>query len=77
NSRHSIGTGVIGGTLVATLVAIFFIPMFYWLLETLSARLFGSPDRGAAPAAGEPAVAAAVPAGEPAPQTRDPRQGDR
>ena len=41
NSRHSIGTGVIGGTLAATLIAIFFIPMFYWLLETLSARLFG------------------------------------
>jgi multidrug efflux pump len=42
NSRHSIGTGVIGGTLVATLVAIFFIPMFYWLLQTASAKLFRS-----------------------------------
>jgi multidrug efflux pump len=41
NSRHSIGTGVIGGTLAATVVAIFFIPMFYWLLETVSAKLFG------------------------------------
>ncbi len=38
NSRHSIGTGVIGGTLLATVVAIYFIPMFYWLLETLSAK---------------------------------------
>lgn len=28
-SRHSIGTGVIGGMLVATFVATFFIPMFY------------------------------------------------
>ncbi len=45
NSRHSIGTGVIGGTLAATLIAIFFIPMFYWLLETLSAKLFGSKKR--------------------------------
>jgi multidrug efflux pump len=45
NSRHSIGTGVIGGTLVATLIAIFFIPMFYWLLETLSAKLFGGEKR--------------------------------
>jgi len=42
NSRHSIGTGVIGGTLAATVVAIFFIPMFYWLLETVSTKLFGS-----------------------------------
>ena len=36
NSRHSIGTGVIGGTLAATVIAIFFIPMFYWALGTLS-----------------------------------------
>jgi multidrug efflux pump len=41
NSRHSIGTGVIGGTLAATIIAIFFIPMFYWMLETLSTKLFG------------------------------------
>jgi multidrug efflux pump len=50
NSRHSIGTGVIGGTLAATLIAIFFIPMFYWLLSTASGRLFGS-AKGGAPAA--------------------------
>ncbi len=48
NSRHSIGTGVIGGTLVATAIAIFFIPMFYWMLETLSARFFGNKDEAAA-----------------------------
>jgi len=42
NSRHSIGTGVVGGTLAATVIAIFFIPMFYWLLASLSARLFGT-----------------------------------
>jgi len=41
NSRHSIGTGVIGGTLAATVIAIFFIPMFYWVLETMSTRVFG------------------------------------
>jgi multidrug efflux pump len=41
NSRHSIGTGVIGGTLMATVIAIFFIPMFYWALGTLSQQLFG------------------------------------
>ena len=32
-SRHSIGTGVIGGMLGATFVAIFFIPLFYKLLS--------------------------------------------
>jgi len=38
NSRHSIGTGVIGGMLGATVIAIFFIPMFYVLLGKFSAR---------------------------------------
>lgn len=42
NSRQSIGTGVIGGMIGATAIAIFFIPMFYWLLETTSAKVFGS-----------------------------------
>lgn len=41
NSRHSIGTGVIGGSLMATTIAIFFIPMFFWLLETLTTRRSG------------------------------------
>jgi multidrug efflux pump len=52
NSRHSIGTGVIGGTLAATVIAIFFIPMFYWALETWSAKLFGSKKPAEEPAAG-------------------------
>lgn len=32
-SRHSVGTGVMGGMLFATLFGIFFIPLFYYLLE--------------------------------------------
>jgi multidrug efflux pump len=36
NSRHSIGTGVIGGMLAATVIAVFFIPMFYYVIETAS-----------------------------------------
>jgi multidrug efflux pump len=58
NSRHSIGTGVIGGTLSATLIAIFFIPVFYWMLETMSARFFGSKRSKPPAAAGTPAAAA-------------------
>jgi len=38
NSRHSIGTGVIGGMLGATAIAVFFIPMFFYVLETMSER---------------------------------------
>ena len=49
NSRHSIGTGVIGGTLAATVIAIFFIPMFYWSLQTLSAKFSGGPKSQASP----------------------------
>jgi multidrug efflux pump len=49
-SRHSIGTGVVGGMLGATLLAIFFVPMFFLLLETMSARFFGGKkDTPAAP----------------------------
>lgn len=38
-SRHSIGTGVIGGMLAATLLATFVIPMFYLLVESLADKL--------------------------------------
>lgn len=38
-SRHSIGTGVIGGMLAATLLATFVIPMFYLLVESFSDRM--------------------------------------
>jgi multidrug efflux pump len=65
NSRHSIGTGVIGGTLAATVIAIFFIPMFYWALQTLSAKFSKSPKSEAVstpadknPGGGAPATAA-------------------
>ena len=47
NSRHSIGTGVIGGMLGATLIAVFFIPLFYFLLEKLNERLRGSGGKSA------------------------------
>ena len=52
NSRHSIGTGVIGGMLAATVVAIFFIPLFYYLAE----RMFGKKD--SAQTAAQPALSA-------------------
>ena len=81
NSRHSIGTGVIGGTLVATLVAIFFIPMFYWLVGTLSSAALRRPQgrrrdrRGTAPGTGRRApgrAAARGTAARAAPDARGP-----
>lgn len=35
NSRISIGTGIVGGTLTATLLGIFFVPMFFVLVRGL------------------------------------------
>ncbi|WP_342322361.1 efflux RND transporter permease subunit [Kosakonia sp. BYX6] len=37
NSRIAIGTGIIGGTLTATLLAIFFVPLFFVLVKKLFA----------------------------------------
>ena len=56
-SQHSIGTGVIGGMLGATVIAVFFIPMFYYVIESLSERFGGKSTTwyaaaGTAPAAG-------------------------
>ena len=39
NSLRAIGTGVIGGMLASTVIAIFFIPLFFWLLESMSERV--------------------------------------
>jgi len=41
NSLRAIGTGVIGGILASTLVAILFAPLFFWMLESVSARFAG------------------------------------
>jgi multidrug efflux pump len=38
NSLRAIGTGVIGGIAASTFIAIFFVPLFFWLLESLSGR---------------------------------------
>ncbi len=34
-ARHSLGTGVLGGTLISTLLGIFFVPLFYIIIRTL------------------------------------------
>jgi HAE1 family hydrophobic/amphiphilic exporter-1/multidrug efflux pump len=40
-SRHSIGTGVFGGMLAATFLAIFFVPLFFVLIRRLGQRMKG------------------------------------
>ncbi len=42
NSQQAIGTGIIGGMLSATFLAMLFVPMFYYLITTASERLTAS-----------------------------------
>jgi multidrug efflux pump len=52
NSLRAIGTGVIGGIAASTFVAVFFVPLFFWILESLSERFGGGKaGQGAAPQA--------------------------
>jgi len=50
NSLRAIGTGVIGGMLASTVVAIFFAPLFFWMLESMG-RKKAAAAGGALPAA--------------------------
>jgi multidrug efflux pump len=70
NSRHSIGTGVIGGMLGATVIAVFFIPMFFYVLETMSERRSGKKTPG--PTASPPDPGAGAPTATPSAR----REGD-
>ena len=38
-SQHSIGTSVVGGTLAGTFLAIFFVPLFFYVVGSTTARL--------------------------------------
>lgn len=51
-SQHSIGTAVVGGTLAATFLAIFFVPLFYVTVT----NLFSRKKRGAEPVADDSGV---------------------
>jgi multidrug efflux pump len=38
NSRHSVATGIIGGMIIASSVALFFVPMFFSLIQNAGER---------------------------------------
>ncbi len=44
-ARHSIGTGIIGGMIGATTLALFFVPLFYYLIMRAKERLGAVPER--------------------------------
>jgi multidrug efflux pump len=56
SSRMAVGTGIVGGTITATLLALFFVPMFFVLIR----RLFGRMPQAqpVAPAGASPAPGA-------------------
>ena len=57
NSLRAIGTGVIGGMLASTVIAIFFVPLFFWLLESMSERFASKKPAAASGHGGAPAAA--------------------
>ncbi len=52
NSRHSIGTGIIGGMLGETTLAMLYVPLFFYLFESLTERLGERKKKHAAPGEG-------------------------
>ena len=62
NARHSLGTGIIGGMLGASSLALIFVPLFFYLFDKLAERgkdKSGKPGHApAAPTSGAPAMSA-------------------
>lgn len=52
-SQHSIGTSVVGGTLAGTFLAIFFVPLLFYVIGTITQRLRKAPPAQPAPSEGE------------------------
>jgi multidrug efflux pump len=68
NARHSIGTGILGGMLGETTLAMLYVPLFFYLFDRLSERKAAKQEK--------PAVRAHA-AGAPAPSVpHAPREGD-
>ncbi len=61
NSLRAIGTGVIGGIAASTFIAIFFVPLFFWILESLSGRFGGEKTKESAAGGATPATAPHAP----------------
>jgi len=58
NARHSLGTGIIGGMIGASSLALLFVPLFFYLFEQLAER--GKKDKAMlVEGGGEPALATA------------------
>jgi len=61
-TQHSVGTGILGGMLAATLIGVFFTPLFYWAAMTYlggAGKAKGAAPAKPAPSHGAPASAGA------------------
>ncbi len=61
-ARHSIGTGIIGGMIGATTLALFFVPLFYFIITSIKEKVSG--EKSGAPDDSSPAVPVADNDGE-------------
>jgi multidrug efflux pump len=53
NARHSIGTGIIGGMIGETTLAMLYVPLFFYLFDQLTERLEHKKKAKAAAGEGE------------------------
>jgi multidrug efflux pump len=58
NARHSIGTGIIGGMIGETTLAMLYVPLLFYIFDRLAERKKGSTDNASLPAGGGKAEAA-------------------
>jgi multidrug efflux pump len=61
NARHSIGTGIIGGMIGETTLAMLYVPLFFYLFDRWGERKKDKRAKAATPPAEAPAVATATP----------------
>jgi multidrug efflux pump len=57
NARHSIGTGIIGGMLGETTLAMLYVPLFFYIFDRMAERRKGQPSMPASTPAATPAAA--------------------
>jgi multidrug efflux pump len=62
NAHHSIGTGIMGGMIGETTLAMLYVPLFFYLFDRLTERVSKKKEeKGAPPEPGQPPPAAAIP----------------
>jgi multidrug efflux pump len=61
NARHSIGTGIIGGMIGETTLAMLYVPLFFYLFDRWGERKKGRQAKAATPPAEAPAAATPTP----------------